>query len=151
MPKSVILRENIDPLEDDWTFSVSETPRPYVKSGRYYGLHVSFSPDKISLDLEEFPSNRVLQMDNQDLLVLASFAALRFKDRPPSDNINYLKRFLKKGLTLNGRHFWFYGHSNSQLRSRSCFLRQGANEEELHAKILAMGEFGSIKSAAKRQ
>ena len=150
MSKSVVLRENIDHLEEDWTFNVPNIPQPKTKADRYYGLHISFSSEKITLDLEEFPSNRVLQVDDQNLYVLASFAALRFKDHPPADNINYIKRFLKKGLILNGRHFWFYGHSNSQLRSRSCFLREGANEDELHARVLAMGDFKSIKSAAKR-
>ncbi|KIM31880.1 hypothetical protein M408DRAFT_327280, partial [Serendipita vermifera MAFF 305830] len=60
-----------------------------------------------------------------------------------------MKRFLKAGLKLNGHQYWFYGHSNSQLRSRSCFLRRGGTEAELHQKILAMGEFGAIKNAAK--
>jgi hypothetical protein len=147
----VVLRKNINPLENDWTFKVVNIPRPYTTAdGRYYGLHISFSPEMITLSLEPYSPNRVLQNDNQYRYVLASFGALRFKDRPAVDNVDYIKRFLKKGLTINGRRFLFYGHSQSQLRSRSCFLREGSNEDELHARILAMGDFSSIKSVAKR-
>lgn len=151
MARTITLRDPIDPLDDKWVFEVADLPRPYEKDGNFHGLHISFLPERITLNLEQFSSNRVLQSDDPKLYVLASFGALRFKDRPPSDNINYIKRFLKAGLVLNGKRFWFYGHSNSQLRGRSCYLREGTSEEELHAKILAMGDFRSIKSVAKRQ
>lgn len=147
---TIILRSNPKQDENEWDFTVNNLPSPRVnKKGEYHGLHISFSPDRISLDLEAFPSNRVLQNDDGNLFVLASFAALRFKDAPPSVNIDYIKRFLRAGLKLNGHQYWFYGHSNSQLRSRSCLLRRGGTEAELHQKILAMGEFGAIKNAAK--
>jgi hypothetical protein len=148
--KPLTLRSNPDPLETEWIFKGMKLPRPITKpNGDYRGLHITFTPEEITLGLETFPSNRVLQTDNQDLFVLASFSALRFKDVSPSVNIDYIKRFLKSGLNLNGQQYWFYGHSNSQLRSRSCFLRKGQNEAELHKRILDLGEFGSIKSAAK--
>jgi RNA dependent RNA polymerase len=147
---SLVLRPNPDPLETEWIFKRIKLPRPITKqNGDYRGLHITFTPDKITLGLETFPSNRVLQTDDKDLYVLASFSALRFKDVSPSVNIDYIKRFLKAGLNLNGQQYWFYGHSNSQLRSRSCFLRKGQNEAELHTRIMGLGDFGSIKSAAK--
>lgn len=147
----VILRKDPDPKENKWEFNGIKLPKVIKKAdGTFRGLHISLTPREIKLDLTDFPSNRVLQADDQSLLVLASFSELRFPDQGPSVNIDYLKRFLKEGLVLNGTHYWFYGHSNSQLRSRSCFLRASPNEEALHTKILAMGDFGSIKSAAKR-
>ena len=148
--KSIVLRSNPDPEDTDWVFNGLRLPLPHTKpNGDYHGLHISFSPEQIVIRLEAFPSNRVLQTDDKDLFVLASFSALRFKDVSPSVNINYIKRFLKSGLGLNGKHYWFYGHSNSQLRSRSCFLRKAENELVLHTRIMSLGDFGSIKSAAK--
>lgn len=148
----ITLRKDPQPQDDEWMFNGLNLPRPLRKpNGTFRGLHISFTAREIKLDLTDFPSNRVLQMDDQSLFVLASFAELRFPDVAPSVNIAYIKRFLKEGLVLNRTRFWFYGHSNSQLRGRSCFLRAGPDEETIHAKILAMGDFGSIKSTAKRK
>ncbi|KAG8831497.1 hypothetical protein FRC17_003069 [Serendipita sp. 399] len=149
-PRTVVLRENLSPDEDGWVFDGITLPEAYVnRSGIYYGLHLTFTPEKIILSLDQFSSNRILQADDQRLFIAASFAGLRFKDVSSRVNIEYIKRFLKAGLVLNRKHYWFYGHSNSQLRSRSCFLRQGASEEDIHARIMSLGDFGSIKSAAK--
>jgi hypothetical protein len=147
----IVLRKDPDPKDNKWEFKDLRLPKSFQRdNGTFRGLHITFTPREIKLDLTDFPSNRVLQDDDKKLFVLASFAGLRFPDQGPSVNIDYLKRFLKEGLVLNGTHYWFYGHSNSQLRSRSCFLRAGPNEETLHAKILAMGDFQSIKNSAKR-
>ncbi|KAG8830443.1 hypothetical protein FRC18_008083 [Serendipita sp. 400] len=149
-PRTVVLRDDPSPDDNDWTFDKVTLPRAYTnQNGIYYGLHLSFTPEKITLSLDQFSSNRVLQTDDQTLFIAASFAGLRFKDVSSKVNIEYIKRFLKAGLVLNGKNYWFYGHSNSQLRSRSCFLRQSATEEDMHARIMSLGDFGSIKSAAK--
>ncbi|PVG01695.1 RdRP-domain-containing protein [Serendipita vermifera] len=146
----IILRHKPDPSDNEWIFQSVHLPKTGpTKSGEYRGLHISFTPESITLDSGQFPSNRILQTDDKNLFILASFGALRFPDVYPSVNIDYIKRVLKSGVHINGRHFWFYGHSNSQLRSRSCFLREAANEEILHRKVLAMGNFESIKSPAK--
>jgi hypothetical protein len=146
----VILRKP-DPSDNEWSFQGIQLPKTRInKNGEYCGLLISFTPDAITLDSTQFPSNRILQTDNKELFILVSFGSLRFPDVYPSVNIEYIKRVLKAGLHINGRHFWFYGHSNSQLRSRSCFFREAANEDILHRKILAMGNFESIKSPAKR-
>ncbi|CAG8588919.1 9251_t:CDS:1 [Acaulospora colombiana] len=147
----IILRQKPEPSDSEWIFSGIQLPKiGSTKNGEYRGLLMRFTPESITLDSSQFPSNRILQTDDKNLFILASFEALRFPDVYPSVNVDYIKRVLKAGVHINGRHFWFYGHSNSQLRSRSCFLREAADEEVLHRKILAMGNFNSIKSPAKR-
>ncbi|KDQ32556.1 hypothetical protein PLEOSDRAFT_1031408 [Pleurotus ostreatus PC15] len=57
---------------------------------------------------------------------------------------------MTKGLFLNDVQYRFYHHSNSQLRSRSCFMRAARSDEELDRRIYAMGDFGRIMNVAKR-
>jgi regulator of nonsense transcripts 1 len=45
-------------------------------------------------------------------------------------------------------HYNFYGHSNSQLKSRSCILI-AAPKEHAAAKVEAMGNFAALKTAGK--
>ncbi|EKM53816.1 uncharacterized protein PHACADRAFT_125775, partial [Phanerochaete carnosa HHB-10118-sp] len=141
-----ILRERPTTDDDSWIFQTALPPlkRPGM------GLHISFSPEKITLDRTQFPQNRILQSDDATKFVLVSFEKLRFPDTSPRVAQEYMIRFFKAGLFLNGTQYRFYGHSNSQLRSRSCFLRQAENDEELDALIYRLGDFLKITSASKR-
>ncbi|KAJ5052606.1 hypothetical protein J3E74DRAFT_388204, partial [Bipolaris maydis] len=56
---------------------------------------------------------------------------------------------LVSGLTINGVTYNFFGHSNSQLKSRSCFL-YAASKEEISIKVEAMGDFSKLKSVGKK-
>ena len=51
-------------------------------------------------------------------------------------------------MSLNNVQYRFYGHSNSQLKCKSCFLYAGT-KEEICKKIDALGDFSKIKSVAK--
>lgn len=69
---------------------------------------------------------------------------------PDYTTVDYIKRFLAAGLYLNGRQYRFYHHSSSQLRERSCYLREAASDEELDARIYQYGDFLKITNVAKR-
>jgi len=142
----VILRANPKPDDESWSFTA--TVPPARRAG--YGKHVSFTPDAIKLDVLLFPSNRILNADDPSKFILASFEGLRFPDNPPSVARDYMMRLFKAGLFLNGVQYRFYGHSNSQLRSRSCFLREANTDGELDTRIYSFGEFERIMNAAKR-
>jgi hypothetical protein len=158
--QSIVLRQTLDPDEDDWTFNGIQLPNVYRKRSKsgenqFYGLQISFSNNspQLKLGLSLYPTNRILNSDDPRVFVLCSFGAFppfKFPDTPPSVAVAYMKRFFAKGLTLNARHFRFYGHSNSQLRSRSCFLREARADEELDARIYQYGELSKIFGAAKR-
>lgn len=79
------------------------------------GKLVIFSYEKITIELAQFPSNRMVYYDDSNDLILASFGGLRFPDTRPSVATDYKLRFFQAGLFLNGVQYRFYGHSNSQL------------------------------------
>ncbi|KAJ6529211.1 RNA dependent RNA polymerase-domain-containing protein [Mycena capillaripes] len=58
--------------------------------------------------------------------------------------------FTQSWPVLNGIQYRFYHHSNSQLRSRSCFLREANSDAELDERIYRLGDFQRLMSAAKR-
>lgn len=139
-----------------------------TKKGKTLGKVLTFKGVELSLGWGDYPENRVLNHDDNSKFVLVSFGELRFPDSTLSTTIEYIKRFLKAGLTLDGTlfmrcrtfnlqyyifdpgvHYRFYGHSNSQFRSRSCFLREGT-DKELDERIYALGDFKRIMNVAKR-
>ncbi|KDQ12185.1 hypothetical protein BOTBODRAFT_57023 [Botryobasidium botryosum FD-172 SS1] len=148
--KAVVLRAPLEPTNDvEWVFSPGFPTTSVSRRGKVLGKILTFKPDELTLGWGEFPENRILNHDDSSKFVLASFGGLRFPDTPLSATLEYAKRFLSAGLTLDGIHYRFYGHSNSQLRSRSCFLREGT-DEELDERIYSLGDFKRIKNVAKR-
>ncbi|KAH8088982.1 RNA dependent RNA polymerase-domain-containing protein [Cristinia sonorae] len=144
----LILREPLSPDDDSWEFTI---PQNAVQASRpNSGKHISFTPQRISFQLIQFPNNRILQEDDTQAFLLASFEQLRFPDTGFSATRDYMMRVFQKGVFINGVQYRFYGHSNSQLRSRSCFLRQATNDVDLDRRIYALGNFEGIKNAAKR-
>lgn len=158
---SIVLRQNPIPEDDQWSFNLT-LPR----SRQGMGKHISFSPEKITFDMIKLPQNRILQADQAEKFVLVSFEKLRFPERPAREATEYMIRFFKAGLHLNGIQYRFYHHSNSQLvclwslsfsradqcpkRSRSCFMREATTDRELDDLIYRLGNFQGIPNAAKR-
>ncbi|KAH9888525.1 RNA dependent RNA polymerase-domain-containing protein [Cubamyces lactineus] len=140
----VILRANPSPDDDAWVFHATLPPRKRPDMG----LHVSFTAEAIKLDWNLYPSNRILHSDDKSKFLLVSFESLRFPDKPASTTRDYKIRMFKAGFHLNGVEYRFYGHSNSQLRSGSCFMRVGT-DVELERRINSYGEFSKIKNVAK--
>lgn len=113
------LRENVSVSDDSWVFNnvppnvlVPRQPQPRT---RPMGKLIIFSYEKITIELAQFPSNRMVYYDDPNDLILASFGGLRFPDTRPSVATDYKLRFFQAGLFLNGVQYRFYGHSNSQL------------------------------------
>ncbi|KAF8709476.1 AAA domain, partial [Rhizoctonia solani] len=146
-PAKFVLRAPLEPDEDSWVF---ELPSPLPAPRRGQGKLLQFSPEGLVLTMDQFSSNRVLHQDDPDQYILASFAGLRFKDNPPSAAANYIQRALTKGLFINGQQYRFYHHSNSQLRSRSCWLRAASSDEELDRRIEKLCDVSKINNIAKR-
>ena len=153
----ILLHSPVHPRDDvRWHFTIPPAPRSRPGKGPpRTGKQVSFTEDgKILFDYVQFPSNRILHNDDPSQFVLASFGAFSFRitypDEPRSSVSAYMKRFFTAGLFLNGVQYRFYGHSNSQLRSRGCFLRAARSDSELDKRIYALGDFENIKNIAKR-
>ncbi|KAF9237759.1 RNA dependent RNA polymerase-domain-containing protein [Melanogaster broomeanus] len=149
------LLENPPPDQESWNFTVptnhlSLPRRRNERAGKLYGKFIKFAADAITLNILQLPSNRILHNDDPSKFIAVSFETLRFPESSLRVTADYICRLMKAGLFLNGTQYRFYHHSNSQLRSRTCFMREANDDAELDARIYAMGDFGKIMNAAKR-
>ena len=78
-----------------------------------------------------------------DRLMTVGFRPERGADTDCSESI------LKRGILFSGEIYRFLGHSNSQLKERTCFLINDS-DEHIYELLSQFGEFSQIKTAAKR-
>ena len=117
----------------------------------------------MTLRFEKHSPNRAIDLQHLDRYVSVSFDKFRlqyipqagqggvasgeFQSAPMRESIDYIVRLLQSGIHINGVHYNWYGHSNSQLKSKTCFLYASSKEEA--AKIIeSLGQFPT-KSVAK--
>lgn len=123
----------------------------------------------VELSLSKASLNRAIAYDPLDRFVSISFANFRlyypvdndlegekpqgngqtFQSAPPKETAIYVVRLLRSGITSIGVHYNFYGHSSSQLKSKTCFLFAGS-KDDISQKVAAIGEFSNIKTVAKK-
>lgn len=157
------LAEAIDPAWKEWTFTVPDLPKSSKTKERQLIKHLSaLSNDreqKLTISLIKSEPNRVTAVDDFNKFLLVSFADFRLRCPSPGvkdateratakESANYIARILLAGITVNGAQYHFYGHSNSQLKSRSCYLFAGT-KDEIARKVAALGDFSKIKTVAK--
>ncbi|KAI4619576.1 uncharacterized protein J4E87_007466 [Alternaria ethzedia] len=160
----VVLSRDFDPEITSWNYTVANLPQARQTNAaglvKCFSLVSSGTVQEIVLRFESAPSNRVTRKEPLDRLLLLSLADFRLRwpskspDDPPRvatgrENGNYITRLLTTGVVLNGIHYHFFGHSNSQTKSRSCFM-YGASKEDISAKIEAMGDLSKLKSVGKK-
>ena len=118
------LRLNPLPEDSEWRFTVPPAalalPRN-PKPGVIYGKGISFTAEKITIQMEQLSSNRILRSDDPSKFIRVSFGGLRFPDSSIRVTSEYISRLMKSGLFLNGKQYRFYHHSNSQLVSKTIF------------------------------
>lgn len=78
-----------------------------------------------------------------DRIMTVAFCPERGADTDCSQEI------LKRGIAFSGSIYRFLGHSNSQLKERTCTL-MNASDEEIYELLAQFGKFSQIKTAAKR-
>ncbi|KAF7292109.1 hypothetical protein MIND_01237600 [Mycena indigotica] len=151
--KHIILQHNPTKDDTEWKFTLPATAfsiPPKAKNPELYGKFIKFTATHITFQMQLLPNNRILQSDDKTKFILLSFGDLRFPETTLKATAEYMTRLFKMGLFLNGVQYRFYHHSNSQLRSRSCLLREATSDSVLDERINAWGDFSKIKSAAKR-
>lgn len=158
-------------LDDDaWEFHVPELPSPskLEQAGfiKVINLHSDLRELRHSMTLSLQPNtpNRATANVPLDRFVVFSLEAFRpfvrgptaeqgqapdLQPRTGQDVSDYSIRCLRAGIILNSVHYNFYGHSNSQLKSRSCFL-MAASKEEISKKTEALGNFTKMKTVGKK-
>lgn len=158
------LRSPITTEDSSWTFTAAGLPNPQniVSKGfiKLISVFSSAAKQKIDLSFTKAPLNRAISDLSLDKFALISFADFRL--RTPSKNgdgttestrlqesTHYVVRLLTARHTINGVRYNFYGHSNSQLKSRSCFLF-AAPCSEITNIVNGLGNFSKLKSFAKK-
>ena len=167
---AIILQDSISPDDCEWSFRTPDIPESSTVNSR--GLIKSLSvvsnsvKQKITLQFIKASANRATVNDPLDRFISISFADFRLR-HPSADvsakgdesssstpatareSANYVTRLLQSGVTVNGVIYNFYGHSNSQLKSRACIL-YAASKEDIARKVESFGDFTKIKSVAKK-
>ncbi|KAG5766517.1 hypothetical protein H9Q72_005445 [Fusarium xylarioides] len=154
-----------------WDFQVPNLPSPSnLKNGnliKAIALQTDLKECKHSMILKVQPNtpNRATSKHPADQLMLFSLEAFKplvfgaaAKEQQPAPDLqprtrqevsDYSIKCLRAGIILNGVHYNFYGHSNTQLKSRSCFL-MAATKEEISRLIEDMGDFTKMKTVGKK-
>ena len=166
---AIILQDSISPDDYEWSFTPNLPENSALNSLRLIkSISVVSNSTKQNLTLRfiKAPVNRATANDPLDKFISISFADFRLR-HPNSDtsrngeesssstpatakeSTDYVIRLLQCGMTINGVTYHFYGHSNSQLKSRACVL-YAASKEEISHKIENLGDFSKMKSVAKK-
>lgn len=172
-PFNHILVASLDPNDHEWNF---DTPGSLdLDSGAFRGCikKISIALDKprqhhqMRLMTERVEPNRATNGIPLHQLLLVSFAEFRpLLHREDVDTIvntsnspsqltnwrdctDYMIRLLRTGIRIGSVEYNFYGHSNSQLKSRSCFLL-ALPRAEISAKVEGLGDFSKLKGVAKK-
>ena len=162
------LQVSVTPHDKEWSYSVPNIPsasalmkRSLIKSIVVYS---DCSKQYIRLRLQKHSPNRGVDETILERFMSISFSDFRLqesstdvqgtsnsKTKPArlKDSAKYVICLLRSGVTLNGTRYLFYGHSNSQLKSRACFLFAGSREE-IFQRIEGLGDLSKIKTVAKK-
>ncbi|KPA36525.1 hypothetical protein FLAG1_10705, partial [Fusarium langsethiae] len=159
-------------LDDNaWDFNVPNIPSASVIKQAGFIKTISIRTDLkdcahlMVLNLQANSPNRATAQHSPDILLLLSLESFRplvisasakeqlsapdLQPRTRQEVSDYSVRCLRAGIAINGVHYNFYGHSNSQLKSRSCFLL-AATKEDISRRIESLGDFTKIKTVGKR-
>lgn len=167
------LQDWISPSDQVWAFTVPDLPKPSSTNPRRLlksiVLTSNDSKQHIGIRLIKASPNRAMAHEPLDRFISISFEHFRlyyptrndsegpnlqhhaqFPQRaPPKESADYILRFLRSGVILNDIQYNFYGHSNSNLQTKTCILLAGS-KDEISAKIEGLGDFSKIKTVAKK-
>lgn len=167
---AITLQDSINPNDCKWVYSIPSWPENSVldSQGLIKTISVVSNPTKqnITLRFTRASANRATTNDPLDKFVQISFADFRLRhtagdsatngdDVPSStpasakESADYVTLLLQTGITINDVTYNFYGHSNSQLKSRVCVLF-AASKEQIELKVENLGDFTKLKSVAKK-
>ncbi|KXT15516.1 hypothetical protein AC579_3380 [Pseudocercospora musae] len=159
-----ILQDGIAPTDNLWHYHVPNLPSSSKTDFAHLIKSITFvsnaNKQVISLQMVPAPFNRVIKDDPLHRFLLLSLADFRLQLpaktngggpqlAPARDTAEYIARLLKTGIVLNGVSYHFFGHSNSQLKSRSCFMF-AASKERIERKVEALGDFSKMQSVSKK-
>ncbi|OBS20006.1 hypothetical protein FPOA_11728 [Fusarium poae] len=159
-------------LDDNtWEFNVPNLPSASALEEAGFIKAISVRTDlkdckhSMILNLQANSSNRATAQHSPDILLLFSLELFKplvvgpaAREQLPAPDLqprtrqevsDYSIKCLRAGIAINGVHYNFYGHSNSQLKSRSCFLL-AATKEDISRQIESLGDFTKMKTVGKK-
>lgn len=172
-PKSFhhVLLNKISLDDEKWDFRVKRLPTAesanklnFIKmvslttKGSHHQLELRYGPVDMNRAIRDVPLDQYL------LVSLAEFRSLQGANPSSSKEgetskatqpttfrecSEYAVKLLRAGISIQGVHYNFYGHSNSQLKSRTCYLC-AASKEQIAQKVEALGDFTKMKTVAKK-
>ena len=158
------LQDLISLNDREWRFQVPNLPNAQELDQKRLVKTISVvntrNIQQILLTLEPVEENRAIRADLLSKYLLVSFAKFRppprkstagsaWQPSTPSECVYYAVRLLRAGISLQGIVYNFYGHSNSELKSRTCFL-YAASKEDISRKVESLGDFAKMKTVAKK-
>lgn len=153
-----ILQETLKTTDNRWEYMLADLPSESICDREGYikscSLNADATSQNITLTFAKIPSNRAIsdRPPHHFVHVTCSDFRLRTEDGKPAtfrESSDYIARFLKAGIAINGFHYNFYGHSNSQLKSKSCFMMRGSRTE-VDQTVERFGDFSKLRSVAKK-
>ncbi|KAK8041602.1 PhoH-like protein [Apiospora phragmitis] len=159
-----ILKDQVTLDDRDWEFNVPDLPSQKLLNEKglvkIITLATKGSDQRMTLKLAAHEENRVTKGHPLDKFLLLSMGDFRPPPglKPEANGIkpsafreynDYAVRLLRTGITLQGVTYHFFGHSNSQLKSRTCFLF-AAPRDEIGRLVESLGDFGKMKTVAKK-
>lgn len=167
------LQDTISPTDKAWSYSVPALPKPSLTNSQGLLKNVAVISNStkqcIELCLRKASISRAIAHDPLDRFLSISFQNFRLyypavnddqgsnspndkatlKSATPKESAEYVVLLLRTGITLNGVTYNFYGHSSSNLKSKTCFLFAGS-KDEISKMVAGLGEFGGMKTVAKK-
>ncbi|KAF4628609.1 hypothetical protein G7Y89_g9545 [Cudoniella acicularis] len=165
-----VLQDSIQLEDQEWSYNILNLPKSSTTNSEKLIKSITVVSNSvkqhIELGLQVISLNRAISSEPLDRFVLISFADFRLRvsqsstdgkssdssDTKPAtarESTDYIVKLLRSGITLNGIHYNFYGHSNSQLKSRTCFL-YAAPKDDISQKVESLGDFKKIKTVPKK-
>ncbi|KAH6711886.1 RNA dependent RNA polymerase-domain-containing protein, partial [Leptodontidium sp. MPI-SDFR-AT-0119] len=166
---SFILQHSVTPEDKEWSYKVPTLPKSNTLNSNSVIKAVTVvsnsTKQQIELRLQNSALNRAISSDPLDQFLVVSFPDFRLRVPRPSqiegdgnastlpatarESADYIVNLLQTGIILNGVQYNFYGHSNSQLKSKACFMFAGT-KSQISRKIEALGDFSKMKTVAKK-
>lgn len=121
------------------------------KESRTYRILLRFEPIKETRAIRGYPLDSFILVSVADFRPFPRHQQSQQTTQPatPRECVEYVTRLLRGGIILNGIQYNFYGHSNSQLKSRTCLLH-AATKQEISRMVEAFGDFSKMKTVAKK-
>ncbi|KAM7196172.1 RNA dependent RNA polymerase domain containing protein [Rhypophila sp. PSN 637] len=162
-----VLQDAVSVSDIDWRYHVPDLPSAAKLNHEGYikvvALETRDGRHQIIIRLQKASPNRGISGESLDKFIVvsvSSFRPLPCHGSERTTNINnqpgtsrectdYVVKLLCAGVSIQGVHYNFYGHSNSQLKSRTCILF-AASKEEITKKVNELGDFSKLKTVQKK-